>query len=171
VRTHAIIGARWEPMPAELLPAQDRLERVLASWDRTPYRSGGSMRGVEGDCIGAVFGVIDELDGRVRRQDSSMPHDTAFHNPAAAYRAVAALRRLYRPAERLRHWLYQPGDVLVVGTSDGGPGHVMIVGGRKNTLWHATTTSGFAQCGWALGLGFERLFAAYRFGDRERWLR
>lgn len=171
MRTHAIIGARWEPLPLPLLPAQERLEQVLASWDRTPYRSGGSRRGVEGDCIGAVFGVIDEMDGRSRRQAATMPSDAAFHNPAAAYRGVAALRRLYRPAERLRHWLYQPGDILVVGTTHGGPGHVMIVGGRKNTLWQAHPASGFAQSGWALGQGFERLFAAYRLGDRERWLR
>jgi hypothetical protein len=100
-----------------------------------------------------------------------MPHDTSFHNPAAAYRALVRLRRLYAPVRRLRAAAYQPGDVLVVGTGAGGPGHVMLVGARENNVWHSTAASGWAQCGWALGQGFERLFGAYRLDDRHRWLR
>ncbi len=66
----------------------------------------------------------------------------------------------------------QPGDLLVVGTNNGGPGHLMIVGVRKNTIWHAGGRGArFDQTGWALGDGFERLFAVYRLEDRERWMR
>lgn len=168
---HVILGAKWERLPPEIRRAEDRIHEVCASWEGTPYRSGGSLRGVEADCIGSLFGIIDELDGRQRRRDSDMPHDTSFHNAAAAYRALVRLRRIYAPAVRLRSWCYQPGDLLVVGTSDGGPGHLMMVGARKNNIWHATAASGFTQAGWSLGTGFERLFAAYRLGDRERWVR
>lgn len=171
MRTHVLLGARWEPLPSELDGVQDIMLATLEAWRDTPYRSGASMRGVEADCIGALFGVIDDMDGRQRRQDSSMPHDTALHNTEAAIESVKALRRIYAPAERLNHWLYQPGDLLVVGTTAGGPGHLMMVGPKKNTLWHCTSAAKFNQTGWALGLGFERLFGAYRIGDRERWLR
>jgi len=166
----------FEDLPADLAVAQRRLGEVLESWKGTPYISGQRLRGVGADCIGSVFGAIDELDGRPRAQDPSLPADTALHNPRAAYKAVAAIRRIYAPAERLRcphgRLSVQPGDLLVVGTSKGGPGHLMIVGARKNTVWHASNSaSGFCQTGWALGDGFERLFAVYRLGDRERWVK
>lgn len=166
----------WEPLPAELGNAQARLGEALEAWRDTPYLSGQRLRGVGCDCIGGVFGVIDDIDGRPRALDPMLPPDTALHDKASAYAAVVAIRRIYAPAERLR-WesgrlVSQPGDLLIVGTNDGGPGHLMIVGVRKNTIWHAAGRgSRFDQTGWSLGDGFERLFAVYRLGDRHRWAR
>lgn len=164
----------WAPLPRELRGAQWKLEAALRAWKNTPYRSGQRLRGVGGDCIGDVFGVIDDIDGRPRAQNPVLPADTALHDPESAHEAVGILRRLYSPAKRL-HWTdgtleVQPGDLLVVGPSLGGPGHLMIVGTQKNTIWHASNSAeGFCMTGWALGDGFERLFAVYRLGDRERW--
>jgi hypothetical protein len=131
---------------------------------------------VGGDCIGAIFGVIDDVDGRSRASNPRLPADASLHSPKSAYKAVAAIRRIYAPAKRLR-WeggsiLVQPGDLLIVGTTAGGPGHLMMVGVEKNTIWHAAGRGArFDQAGWALGDGFERLFAVYRLEDRERWMR
>ncbi len=166
----------WAPLPAELGNAQARLGEALEAWRGTPYLSGQRLRGVGGDCIGAVFGVIDDVDGRPRAQDPMLPADASLHDARSAYKAVAAIRRIYAPAERLR-WdsgrlVVEPGDLLIVGTTYGGPGHLMIVGVRKNTIWHAAGRGArFDQTGWALGDGFERLFAVYRLGDRHRWAR
>ena len=166
----------WEPLPANLGNAQERLGSALETWKGTPYLSGQRRRGIGGDCIGDIFGVIDDTDGRPRAQNPKLPADTSLHDRKSAYRAVVAIRRLYAPAERVRRvegkLIVQPGDLLVVGTSDGGPGHLMMVGVRKNTVWHATrSNAGFDMTGWALGDGFERLFAVYRLQDRERWMR
>lgn len=170
------LALTWAPLPVELGNAQERLEAALQAWAGTPYISGQRLCGVGCDCIGGVYGVIDEVDGRKRAQDPQLPPDTAMHDPTSAYRAVAAIRRLYSPAERLRRQggilVVQPGDQVVVGSNNGGPGHLMLVGTRKNTLWHAAGRGArFEQTGWALGDGFERLFAVYRLGDRERWMR
>lgn len=165
----------WAPL-ADLGNAQERLGDALRAWSGTPYLSGQRLRGVGADCIGAVFGVLDDVDGRPRAQNPQLPADTSLHDRVSAYKAVSAIRHIYAPAERLR-WadgkmVVQPGDLLVVGTTHGGPGHLMIVGVRKNTVWHATrSNAGFAMTGWALGDGFERLFAIYRLQDRERWTR
>ncbi len=166
----------WEPLPAGLGNAQQRLGEALEAWCGTPYLSGQRLRGIGGDCIGSVFGVLDDVDGRQRALDPMLPADTALHNPKLAYKAVAAIRHIYAPAKRLRReggrMSVQPGDLLVVGTTYGGPGHLMLVGVKKNTIWHAAGRGArFEQTGWALGDGFERLFAVYRLEDRERWMR
>lgn len=171
----ALLDAVWEPMPIELASAQDRLGRALGAWSGTPYLSGQRLCQIGCDCIGGVFGVIDAVDGRQRAQNPSLPADAALHSPRTAYRAVVAIRRIYEPASRLRRvdgrLHVQPGDLLIVGASGGGPGHLMIVGVKKNTVWHAAGRGArFEQAGWALGTGYERLFAVYRLDDRDRWI-
>ena len=166
----------WEPLPAELGNAQQRLGEALEAWRDTPYISGQRLRGVGGDCLGSCLGVLDDVDGRPRAQNPQIPADTALHSAGSAYRAIAAIRRIYMPCKRLRRTdgriITQPGDLLVVGTTQGGPGHLMIVGVKKSHIWHAAVRGGsFHQTGWALGDGFERLFAVYRAGDRWRWAR
>ena len=48
---------RWNPHPDASVQAA--IERVLRSWEDTPYESGQRMRGLGADCIGSVFGAID----------------------------------------------------------------------------------------------------------------
>lgn len=144
----------------------DRLLGILESWKGTRYASGQRTKGVSADCVGFALSAVDEFYGWQRACDPLLPSDAAFHNPLAARKAVAAIRRLYNPAERLRpaggYTDLQPLDILVVGTSAGGPGHLMLVGPRRNTLWHCSNTAGACQTGWSLGDGYERLHAAYR---------
>jgi cell wall-associated NlpC family hydrolase len=167
--------AVWKPLSTlNGKEVMARMEEVLQEWAGTPYRSGQKCKGVGADCIGFVFSIIDELDGRERAQSALLPPDAALHDRGGAFRAVAAMRRLYAPAERLRKprggkLELEPGDLLVVGTSKGGPGHIMIVGPRRNTIWHTTVIPGAHQAGWALGTGYERIYAVYRLKDRHRW--
>jgi cell wall-associated NlpC family hydrolase len=166
----------WQPMSVERADEiQARMLRVLEGWAGTKYLSGQRCKGVGVDCIGFVFGLIDELDGKGRASFASIPSDAALHSKVTAYKAVVALRRTYSPAIRLRKaqgspMALEPGDLLVVGTQLGGPGHLMIVGPRKNTIWHAMPGSQVAQCGWCTGDGYERVFAVYRLLDRDAWL-
>lgn len=169
--------ARWTPLYISEAPlrwyrtpiAVGRIERALESWRETRYGSGQRCRGILADCLGFAFGVIDDVDGRPRAQCSSFPPDVSFHDPRLARRSLALLRRLYEPCQRLRDGLLQPMDVVVVGPSGGGPGHVMLVGYRRNTLWHCARESGVCESGWSLP-GEYRLIAAYRMSDRQRWL-
>lgn len=150
---------------------QKRLERVLSSWDLTGYMSGQQCKGVKADCIGFVFGVIDEMYGRPSPKRDVLPHDTAMHSRDKAIACMKALRRLYAPNSPVEDGSLEPGDIVVTGHSTGGPGHVMIVGARKNTLWHCNEGVGVHQTGLGFAQGSECIFGVYRFDDRELWVR
>lgn len=163
--------AAWTPIDEELTPVLERLLGILDGWRGTPYASGQRRRGSGADCVGFVCGALDDLDGRARASDPRIPPDTALHDPRKSVSAVRGLLETYLPWERVESGLLQPGDVLVVGPRGAGPSHAMLVGPVRNTVWHCTAGAGVHQAGWALGTGYERLHAAYRLGDRERWLR
>jgi hypothetical protein len=150
------------------------LDRVLRSWARTPYSSGQRLKGRGADCIGSVFGVIDELDGRLRAQDPGLPQDTAMHHRDTAVVAMKEILRRYAPLRKLGAMgraplVVEPGDLLVTGLSNGGPGHLEMVGARKNELWHATAGPGFHQGGWSL-LSEQVLYGVWRPEEKDRWI-
>ena len=155
--------------------ALDALDRALAAWDGTPYESGQSFIQRAADCTGAVFGVIDQIDGRHRMQPAGFPHDGSLHDRAGAIRSVREIVRRYSPCHKVEadengFFQVEPGDIVVTGMPGGGPGHVEIVGARKNELWHAQPAPGFHQGGWSF-LEQQLLFAIYRIDDKERWTR
>lgn len=163
----------WKACPKSL-DISGPLQEALDAWEGTPYESGQRFIQRGADCIGAVFGVIDRMDGRERGMAPTIPHDTALHRPDTARAAMKVLLRAYAPAQKLRAGIggmirVMPGDIVVMGERGGGPGHVGIVGARKNTLWHAIPGSGFHQGGWGLNKR-QTLHAVYRILDRERWL-
>ena len=162
---------RWEPLPWLFVPLLRPMSTILAAWEGTKYGSGQSCRGALADCIGFVFGAIDDLDGRPRARSATMPPDTALHDPETSSEALRALRALYEPIEVISSAYVQPFDIVVVGPSLGGPSHAMLVGPQKNTLWHATPASGVHRAGWALGDGYEAFHGAFRISDRTRWLK
>lgn len=173
---------RWTPLsiqdilscaarPEANLDVVERMRDTLATWGGTKYGSGQRCRGVLADCIGAVFGLIDDLDGRPRAQAPSMPPDVALHDPERSAEALQALRALYAPVEVVKGREVQPFDILVVGPSLAGPSHAMLVGPQPNTIWHCSPSSGLNWTGWALGAGYETFRGAFRIGDRWRWLR
>lgn len=165
----------WDPIRAADGPAiMLSLERALEEWRGTPYESGQRFKQRGADCIGGVFGVVDEMDGRPRATFPGMPRDTAMHDRATAIGAVRELVRRYSPCVKVVEqdgvFLVEPGDIVVTGMPGGGPGHVEIVGARKNELWHALPSSGFHQGGWGF-LAQQLLFAVYRIEDKHRWIR
>jgi cell wall-associated NlpC family hydrolase len=154
-------------------PAIQALSCALDEWRGTPYASGQSMRGRGADCIGAPFGVIDQLEGTRRTYRPEFPGDAAMHDSAGAFAALRRLLTLYGDSERLRaapseRLEVEPGDLVVCGAVGGGPGHLMMVGPRRNELWHATAGAGFHQSGWAL-FTHQRLIGAWRLGGKHSW--
>ena len=85
-----------------------------------------------------------------------------------AARKIAYLVDAIRQAGADGMTTVEPGDIVVTGAVGGGPGHVAIVGARRNTLWHAVSGPGFHQTGWAL-LSGQVLWAVYRIEDKHRW--
>lgn len=151
--------------------AQARLERILDSWDGTPYAIGQQMKGAGVDCVRFVAAVLDELYGYKRLPVQDLPHDVALHQRETAIAAMRLIMKLYEPNEPVLDEILEPGDILVMAPPKGGPGHAMIVGARENEIWHSTgkrvqmTGIGFfdaGHTGW-------KLFGAYRALDRERW--
>ena len=153
--------------------ALDALDRALYAWHGTPYESGQSFIQRGADCTGAVFGVIDTIDGRKRQEPAGFPHDGSLHDRAGAICAVREIVRRYSPCHKIeaaedRMFYVEPGDIVVTGMPGGGPGHVEIVGARPNELWHAQPAPGFHQGGWSF-LEQQILYAIYRIDDKDRW--
>jgi hypothetical protein len=166
-----ILGIPWEPLPAGI-GSLSQIEKALERWRDTPYASGQRSAGYGADCIGFACGAVDDVDGRPRASDPRVPADSCLHDPERSRAAVRRLLAVYEPwIEIPKGDPLQPLDFLVVGPAGGGPGHVILVGPRRNTLWHCTLSAGVHQAGWALGTGYEILHHAYRLGDRERWPR
>lgn len=161
----------WGPGSVENCNLQ-ALDAALRAWEGTPYESGQSYIQRAADCTGSVFGIIDSLDGRKRMEPAGFPHDGSLHDRAGAIRSVREIVRRYSPCykveavEGLFH--VEPGDIVVTGLPGGGPGHVEIVGARKNELWHAQPSPGFHQGGWSF-LEQQLLYAVYRIEDKNRW--
>lgn len=76
------------------------------------------------------------------------------------------MERYPRHEEVTDGWV-EPGDVLVTGPRNGGPGHMMIVGPRANTVWQASSDH-VHYTGLALPYT-SKLFRVYRMCDRELW--
>lgn len=159
----------WEPLPAPLEAVGPRLRAILDSWARTPYMEGCQGKGQGVDCVRFVAAVLDELYGFRRVPTDRLPQDIALHRPRTARAAMRKILRVYEPNEEVRGVTLQPGDVVVVGEPSGGPGHAMIVGARKNTLWHATP-AGVHRTGWGQYDGVAVVHHAFRLSDRHRWV-
>lgn len=171
----------WEPLADpnnrfDGKPVMDRMEQILSDWSTSHYESGASLRGIACDCIGGVFGVVDDLDGQKRACRSPLPQDSAMHNREAAIATMKQLVNRFEPNSHIPqaedgYFYVQPGDIVVTGYPGGGPGHVEIVGPRRNTLWHALPQAGFHQTGFGFLEGRQLLWRIYRLGDRWRWTR
>ena len=137
----------WEPSP-ESPRVVSALEYTLEAWRGTPYESGQRFCGRAADCIGSIFGVIDDMAGRPRATFPGMPRDAAMHDRPGAIAAVRELVRRYSPCVKVKPdaegvFYVEPGDIITTGMPGGGPGHVEMVGAHRNELWHALPVSGF----------------------------
>lgn len=161
----------WQHHPD--LAVERALEDVLNAWRDTPYESGQRLRGLGADCVGSVFGVIDDLDGRRRAALPGFPSDVAMHSRETAVKAIRVLLRRYTPNHEIRmdddgSFRVRPGHIIVTGYRGGGPGHVAIVGARPNELWHSLRSSGFQQRGWGF-FDEQVLYGIYQADDDHRW--
>lgn len=149
--------AKWEPLADPV--AQGALERVLQSWAGTKYGLGQQCKGVATDCVRFVCGVLDELSGK-QTPIHTLPPDTCFHAPELAIAGTHRIKSLYEPVEEISDGCVQPGDVVVTGPKEAGPSHAMIVGSRKNTVWHC------ASLGRRVGVTVTGLLGCYMMGHR-----
>lgn len=157
-------GFIWQPAPPRFCA---RMGRILAEWEDTPYMSGQQLKGEHADCIGFVFQLIDELLGVPSGERKKLPPDSSMHNRSLAMAAMRELLRLYPSAKRVEDGVVKPGRIILTGHSDGGPGHVMIAGPRKNTLWHCNPGIGVKQTGFAFAERSQSVYGIYRITDLE----
>lgn len=168
--TPKITKAEWAPLPAALRGQGNFLATVLAEWDGTPYWPGQQARGPDGgvDCVRFVAAIIDRLKGTATPIET-LPPDAAMHTRQKAIAAMLTILHALGPADLIDGPL-QPGDVVITGPVDGGPGHAMIVGPQKNTLWESAG-SGVHRVGLGtLGRTGTKVHYCYRLRDRERWM-
>lgn len=175
VETYSTMPIQWVPLIigspessedlAHSRAMERRLARILASWEGTPYMAGQGLRGVAADCVRSMVSIICEWVKQPVPELETLPNDAAMHTRRGAIRSMYTIRRKLPPHKRVRVQdakTVRPGDILVTGARSGGPGHAIIVGPQRNTLWHATST-GFNKCGWALPLEYTRLMAVIHF--------
>lgn len=161
---YRILPHRWVQTDHGFEP---RLEEILRSWEGTPWRDGAQIKGQGVDCVRFVCAVLDELAGRPYQMLERLPHQTALHQPRLALRALRAMVRRFPEMRRLRGELtIEPGDLLIVSSWGGGPGHVLIAGARPNTLWQAGSRA-VMQGGCGLVSGHQQLTHHYRCDRKE----
>lgn len=164
-----ILKKDWRPLIDRI---NNRIASVLASWEDTPYMALQSCKGRQGgvDCIRFVCGVADELYGYSRGPVISLPTDQSMHDRAGSMAAMREIKERYDPVDDVSHqgWI-EPGDIMVTGPINGGPGHAMFVGARAGNIWESTA-AGVKQCGMPAFGTQMTLFRIYRVRDKWRWV-
>lgn len=121
------------------------------------------------DCIRFVCSVADELYGYERGPLITLPPDQAMHDRYGAIAAMRQIRRRYFPVDDVRRDEFlEPGDILVTGPLNGGPGHAMIVGTAPGHIWE-TTMDGVQRSGMPFFGRDSELFRIYRVRDKAKW--
>lgn len=143
-----------------------KVEEILKSWLGTKYVLGCQKKGVGVDCVRFVCGVLDELYfGQIKQGHTYLPPDRALNSPETAWKAMRQIVKRYDPVEFESYsggtMVVRPGDALITGPSNGGPGHCMIVGPKKPYLWHSLINYGVCFTGLSLTDG-TKLFGRYR---------
>ena len=152
----------WSPGDPRV---QQRVRRVLAAWEGTPYAMGQGTRRVATDCVGFVCGALSDLYRR-RIPREHIAEDAALHRPEISKQAMRTMleqfpsRRILAASERIE---VEPGDVVVVGQN--APEHALIVGASAG-LWECLRRGGVRRT----GLTPDRpIVAVYRPLLKESW--
>lgn len=163
---YATLPWKWVPgRPA----AEAAIERVLMSWKGTRYVAGACVKGHGVDCVRFVCAALDEILGLDRAKEiEAMPPDTAMHTRDGALRVMRKLRRLYEPNRIVTDNTVSPGDIIVTGHPQGGPGHAMIAGVQPNTLWQSSAGK-VHYTGLGLAADQQTVFRVYRLRSIEQW--
>jgi len=167
---YRILPLTWREMSLPD-PARQRSTEALAQaiykWTGTPYMAGQCLPGVGVDCVRLICAILNDLRGHEVIPISTVPPDAALHNRETAIAAMRSLLKAYNPT-KVENRMIEPGDILVVSYSGGGPGHGMLVGPVKNTLYHSDGR-GVVKTGMALPCEFQRVHGIYRLPDRQDW--
>ena len=168
VYTATPLNLTWQ---AATLPYADKLRAILESWKDTPYMVCQQEKRVGVDCVRFVAAVWDEMLARPGDQIPRLSRDASLNNPRKTMEFMRMLLERYAPVEELtnKHYVVEPGDVLVVRARGGGPGHVILVGPDQNTTWQAGTRK-VVRSGWMLLDRYQVLSHWFRYGDRSKWL-
>lgn len=158
-----LTGLTWRPTDHD-----ERVLELLRGWQGTPYMEGSQVQGVGVDCFRFVCAVLDALEGS-RTHVGHIPADQSLHDRRGAYTAFREVLKRYEPFEVVKDKVIEAGDVFITGPKHGGPGHAMIAGPNRGTIWHCpgpnqkVCMTGQAHPG--------RLFRIYRVKDKDqRWL-
>jgi len=167
-----MINLHWRPNSdlseesATALGAQ--LQEILERWEGTPYVEGMQGEGQGVDCVRFVYAALDERRGFERRDPTTLPQDSAMHNAKGAFRVMRGMCERY-PHVRVLDGSLEPSDVVVMGPSDGGPGHAMIVGPKRWQIWHSTELHvHYTGRSYLLSKG-RKVFRVYRMTSKEKW--
>jgi len=163
---HIVPRFRW--LSLEPQSARDHVNNVLTSWLNTPYAVGQQTKGSGVDCVRFVCAVLDELQGRDFREIPKLPPDASLHDRASSFRVMRMILEKYQPLENITNGTLEPGDALVLGPPNGGPGHAMFAGVVPNTLYHATP-AGVHQCGLTFSAAYCKLFRIFRCQQKDQW--
>ena len=170
---YSLLEHKWRPLTgfSDIMSKKILLNITaeLDSWEGTPYMGGQQVKGQFVDCVRFLTGVYDNLFKIKRSKPPRLYPDCCIHSPKDAWNALQLVLDLYsNQFERVTDLDLEPGDFIVVGPKNGGPGHGMIVGYKNNTLWHCVFP-GVHWTGWALTTNIHKIFRIYRAKDRTLW--
>ena len=163
-------GLSWKALDfegAEIVTK--RIEEVCQKWENTPYMPGQQEPGMGVDCVRLVCGVLDELSG-VRHKIPREVQDRSLHDAEGARKIVTLIRSYYPDHVDLEcgDRCVEPGDIIITGHAQGGPGHAILVGAAKNTLWQAFRIA-VRMGGLGLIAHYQQIFTIVR-PDKTLWL-
>ena len=167
---HDSQGMTWKPLDFEGSDlVTKRIEKVCQDWNHTPYIPGQQAQGEGVDCVRFVCAVLDELYGL----DHTIPRevqDKSLHDPAGAMKVTALVRAYYPDHKDLAtaDRCVEPGDIIITGHALGGPGHAILVGAGRNTLWQASRVA-VRMGGLALISQYQQIFGIVR-PDKTLWI-
>ena len=160
------------PIPRNWRPSRDDridsyLDTVLSSWKGTPSEDGIAVKGTRANCATFIWALLVELNHMRRMRQFSFRMNDVLHRPGPGMRALQLFLRTF-PLRRISGRNVRPVDFMIAGLRHGGPAHLMVVGTRRNTVWHSTH-AGVCQGGWVLpnDMIFMRVYRC----DLRRWFR
>jgi hypothetical protein len=161
---------QWKELPSSLSQQGEALKRVLLEWEGTPYFAGSAIKQGGVDCVRFICALFKELEGQPLNNEiiKLLPPDAAMHTKSGSIRVMKYILKLLDPIYEIVPPFVEPGDILVVGPTNGGPGHAMIVSPWKNVLVHAGTSE-VCKTGFHLSVHYQKIFHVFRKGNRQCW--
>lgn len=151
----------------ENIQIEFRIHKILLSWEGTPHMDGQQAKGLGVDCVRFVAGVLDELRG-THTKVNHLPPDTAFHARESCIRAFRQFMIGFNGYELAETDTMQPGDVMITGPANGGPGHAIFIG-CDQSLWHAASDNVVRSSIDILNLSVYQYKTTLRVSDRVLW--